>query len=68
MSDRNDPDLVHAFLKKWWVESDFIAPNLPLSLRLKVKWIRIIIIKQKDPHINTTSRDDGRDDIENVIY
>ena len=33
--NRNDPDLVHAFLKKWWVESDFKAPNLPLSLRLK---------------------------------
>jgi hypothetical protein len=32
---RNDPDLVQAFLKKWWVESDFKAPNLPLSLRLK---------------------------------
>jgi hypothetical protein len=31
----NDPDLVQAFLKKWWVESDFKAPNLPLSLRLK---------------------------------
>jgi hypothetical protein len=26
---------VQAFLKKWWVESDFKAPNLPLSLRLK---------------------------------
>ena len=25
-----------AFLKKWWIESDFKAPNLPLSLRLKV--------------------------------
>jgi hypothetical protein len=23
-------------LKNWWVESDFKAPNLPLSLRLKV--------------------------------
>ena len=23
------------FLKKWWVESDFKAPNLPLSLRFK---------------------------------
>ena len=33
---RNDPDLVQAFLKKWWVESDFKAPNLPLTLRLKV--------------------------------
>ena len=31
----NDPDLVQAFLKKWWVESDFKAPNLPLSLRFK---------------------------------
>jgi hypothetical protein len=27
--------LVQAFLKKCWVESDFKAPNLPLSLRLK---------------------------------
>jgi hypothetical protein len=27
--------LVQTFLKKWWVESDFKAPNLPLSLRLK---------------------------------
>ena len=33
--NRNDPDLVQAFLKKWWVESDFKAPNLPLSLRFK---------------------------------
>ena len=33
--NRKDPDLVQAFLKKWWVESDFKAPNLPLSLRLK---------------------------------
>jgi hypothetical protein len=28
--------LEQAFLKKWWVESDFKVPNLPLSLRLKV--------------------------------
>ena len=34
--NRNDPDLVQAFLKKWWVESDFKASNLPLSLRFKV--------------------------------
>jgi hypothetical protein len=27
--NRNDPDLVQAFLKKWWVESDFKVPNLP---------------------------------------
>ena len=39
--NRNDPDLVQEFLKKWWVESDFKAPNLPLSLRLKVSgWER----------------------------
>jgi hypothetical protein len=25
--NRNDPDLVQAFLKKWWVESDFKAPT-----------------------------------------
>jgi hypothetical protein len=35
--NRNDPDLVQTFLKKWWVESDFKAPNLPLSLWLKCK-------------------------------
>ena len=34
--NRNDPDLVQAFLKKLWVESDFKAPNLPLSLRFKL--------------------------------
>ena len=27
----NDPDLVQAFLKKWWVESDFKAPNQTLK-------------------------------------
>jgi hypothetical protein len=31
--NRNDPDLVQAFLKKWWVESDFKAPSLPLLLQ-----------------------------------
>jgi hypothetical protein len=40
---RNDPDLVQAFPKKWWVESDFKAPNLPLSLRLNVlEWGRYV--------------------------
>ena len=33
--NRNGPDLVQAFPKKWWVESDLTAPNLPLPLRLK---------------------------------
>jgi hypothetical protein len=33
--NRNSPDLAQAFPKKWWVESDFTAPNLPLPLRLK---------------------------------
>ena len=33
--NRNGPDLVQTFPKKWWVESDFTAPNLPLPLRLK---------------------------------
>jgi hypothetical protein len=33
--NRNDPDLVQAFLKKWWVESDFKAPNPSLSLQFK---------------------------------
>jgi hypothetical protein len=33
--NRNGPNLVQAFPTKWWVESDFTAPNLPLPLRLK---------------------------------
>jgi hypothetical protein len=33
--NRNNPDLLKAFLKKWWVESDFKTPSLPLSLMLK---------------------------------
>jgi hypothetical protein len=39
--NRNDPDLVQTFLKKWWVESDFKAPNLPLLLRLKVSGLHV---------------------------
>jgi hypothetical protein len=39
----NAPDLVQAFLKKWWVESDLKAPNLPLSLRLKVSAVTITV-------------------------
>jgi hypothetical protein len=41
--NRNDPDLVQASLKKWWVESDFKAPNLPLSLRLKGSAVTITV-------------------------
>ena len=26
--NRNDPHLVQAFLRKWWVESDFKAPKM----------------------------------------
>ena len=33
--NNNGPDLVQAFPKKWWVESDCTASNLPLPLRLK---------------------------------
>ena len=33
--NRNDPDLIQAFLKKWWVESDFKAPKLLESKKTK---------------------------------
>ena len=36
--NRNDPDLVQAFLKKWWVESDFKAPNPPFHYTLIKKY------------------------------
>ena len=42
--NRNGPDLVQAFAKKWWVESDFTAPNLPLPLRSKGSGTTIKII------------------------
>ena len=41
--NRNDPDLLQAFLKKWWVESDVKAPNLPFSLRLKGSSVTITV-------------------------
>jgi hypothetical protein len=40
--------LVQAFLKKWWVESDFKAPNLPLSLRSKVPAVTITVFKYRN--------------------
>ena len=43
--NRNDPDLVQALLKKWWVESDFKAPNLLLSLRFIGQYICVRIFK-----------------------
>jgi hypothetical protein len=46
--NRNDPDLVQAFLKKWWVESDFKAPNLPLSLRSKVPAVTVTVFKYRN--------------------
>jgi hypothetical protein len=36
--------LVQAFLKKWWVESDFKAPNLPLK-GSKVPAVTITVFK-----------------------
>jgi hypothetical protein len=47
--NRNDPDLVQAFLKKWWVESDFTVPNLPLSLRFKGSFF-VLFVKNRPKH------------------
>ena len=46
--NRNDPDLVQAFIKKWWVESDFKAPNLPLSLRFKGPAVTVTVFKYRN--------------------
>jgi hypothetical protein len=46
--NRNDPDLVQAFLKKWWVESNFKAPNLLLSLRFKGSAVTITVFKYRN--------------------
>jgi hypothetical protein len=54
---RNDPDLVQAFLKKWWVESDFKAPNLPLSLRFKGSGCHCTFVLVLNIYKQTTSRE-----------
>ena len=41
--NRNDPDLVQAFLKKWWVESDFKAPNLRFHYGSKTSAVTIAV-------------------------
>ena len=35
LGNRNGPDLVQAFLKKWWIESRFYGANFSLPLRFK---------------------------------
>jgi hypothetical protein len=30
LENRNGTDLAQTFPRKWWVESDYTAPNLPL--------------------------------------
>ena len=45
--NRNDPDLVQALQKKWWIESDFKAANLPLPLQLKGSGCHYNSIKSK---------------------
>jgi hypothetical protein len=41
--NRNDPDLVQAFLKKWWVESDFKAPKFKCGSRKENRCDSVII-------------------------
>jgi hypothetical protein len=38
--NRNDPDLVQAFLKKWWVESDFKGSLYQSNSRGVAIWIK----------------------------
>jgi hypothetical protein len=35
-------------VKKWWVESDFKAPNLPLSLRFKGSAVTVTVFKYRN--------------------
>jgi hypothetical protein len=51
------PDLVQAFLKKWWVESDFKVPNLPLSLRFKGSGCHYIVKMYKDKEVKKNVKD-----------
>jgi hypothetical protein len=50
--------LVQAFLKKWWVESDFKAPNLPLSdraLNISIQLLNVFL-KWGPPPIKLTAK------------
>ena len=47
--------MVQAFLKKWWVESDFKAPNLQLSLQFKGSCCHYKELSDLSHLINTTS-------------
>jgi hypothetical protein len=40
--------LVQAFLKKWWVESDFKAPNLRYHYGSKVPVVTITVFKYRN--------------------
>jgi hypothetical protein len=48
--------LVQAFLKKWWVESDFKAPNLPLSSLFFISKYNFIAL---NPKIEKVTNDDS---------
>ena len=41
--NRNDPDLVQAFLKKWWIESDFKRQTSPFHYGSKVSVVTITV-------------------------
>ena len=41
LGNRNGPDLVQAFLKKWWIESDFTAPTSRFHYGSKVPVVTI---------------------------
>jgi hypothetical protein len=41
--NHNEPDLVQAFLKKWWVESDFTAQTSCFHYGLKVPVVTITV-------------------------
>jgi hypothetical protein len=56
--------LVQAFLKKWWVESDFKAPNLPLSLRFKVSGCHYV----EENIAGLTESDESDNEFDDVLY
>jgi hypothetical protein len=41
--NRNDPDLVQAFRKKWWVESDFKTPRFHYGSKVPAVTITVFI-------------------------
>jgi hypothetical protein len=60
LGNHNGPDLVQAFPKKWWVESDYTAPVVKFKKNKKYYTVRTV------PKFITKNVERGRIDTVNI--